>query len=102
MIKNVGQLMKGDTFYLITMDSCDRIASVSVEIVSDVQTAKYGKIIKYSNRKFYANNTDLEKICTSPYYGLVICTNKETVIGILEEDKRMYMNNYRIMIEKLS
>ena len=45
MIKNVGQLMKGDTFYLITMDSCDRIASVSVEIVSDVETAKYNKII---------------------------------------------------------
>lgn len=41
------------------MDSCDRIASVSVEIVSDVETAKYGKIIKYSNRKFYAYNTDL-------------------------------------------
>ena len=108
VMKTLGQLQVGDTFYLIDYDDSKHISNVHEKVVSIITDVAIGKIIKYLDAEgnihgvtVTVTEDEFESTDASAYYLQKICSDKERCLELLREDKKSFLDNYYRIINQL-
>lgn len=105
MVKTLAELKTGDTFYLINWEG-GHISSVDTKVVDSTLDIKIGRIIHYdTDRKnktglgFTLKTNEFNESVIDYYSGkLQICSDKDVLYEIIENDKEEFMYNYQQML----
>ena len=105
-MKTLRDLQKGDTFYLIYQDG-GFISSINIKTVNDTLDIKIGRIIHYYVDDMMSGFTILKdefdmNICKANCYEAIICSDKDTVIKLLDSDKEKYLEKWTDIKNSLS
>ena len=103
----LGELDKGDTFYLVKYDG-NYISSIETKTVDSILNIKIGRIVHYdtdiknkTSLGFTIENNKFGKTIIPVFYEMKVCSNKEDVLKLLEEDKEKFINNYNEMLASI-
>ena len=103
MVKTLGELKTGETFYLIHWQG-DHISSIESKVVNSILDIKIGRIINYDTDKenktglgFTVKTSELNESVIDYNY-VHICSDKDVLYEIIDNDKEEFMYNYRQML----
>ena len=104
MVKTLGELKTGDTFYLIHWQG-GHISSIESKVVDSILDIKIGRIIHYDTDKenktglgLTLKNNELNENVIDYHYQMQVCSNKNVLYEIIENDKEEFMYNYQQML----
>ena len=104
MVKTLGELKTGDTFYLIHWQG-GHISSIESKVVDSILDIKIGRIIHYDTDKenktglgLTLKNNELNENVIDYHYHMQVCSDKNVLYEIIENDKEEFMYNYQQML----
>ena len=104
MVKTLGELKTGDTFYLIHWQG-GHISSIESKVVDRTLDIKIGRIIHYDTDKenktglgLTLKNNELNENVIDYHYQMQVCSDKNVLHEIIENDKEEFMYNYQQML----
>lgn len=104
MVKTLGELKTGDTFYLIHWQG-GHISSIESKVVDSTLDIKIGRIIHYDTDKenktglgLTLKNNELNENVIDYHYHMQVCSDKNVLYKIIENDKEEFMYNYQQML----
>lgn len=104
MVKTLGELKKGDTFYLINWQG-GHISSIDTKVVDSTLDIKIGRIIHYDTDKknktglgFTLETSEFNESVIDSHYETQVCSDKDVLYEIIENDKEEFMYNYQQML----
>ena len=104
MVKTLGELKTGDTFYLIHWQG-GHISSIESKVVDSTLDIKIGRIIHYDTDKenktglgLTLKNNELNENVIDYHYHMQVCSDKNVLYEIIENDKEEFMYNYQQML----
>ena len=102
IVKTLGELKTGDTFYLINWWD-DHISSIESKVVDSILDVKIGWIIRYNTDNknktglgFTVKTSELNESVIDYNY-VHICSYKDVLHEIIDNDKDEFMYNYQQM-----
>ena len=103
LVKTLGELKTGDTFYLINWRG-DHISSIESKVVDSTLDVKIGRIIHYDTDNknktrlgFTIKTSELNESVIDYNY-VHICSGKDVLYEMIENDKDEFMYNYQQML----
>ena len=103
LVKTLGELKTGDTFYLINWWG-DHISSIESKVVDSTLDVKIGRIIHYDTDNknktglgFTVKTSELNESVIDYNY-VHICSDKDVLYEMIENDKDEFMYNYQQML----
>ena len=104
MVKTLGELKTGDTFYLIHWQG-GHISSIESKVVDSILDIKIGRIIHYDTDKenktglgLTLKTNELNENVIDYHCQMQVCSDKNVVYEIIENDKEEFMYNYQQML----
>ena len=104
MVNTLGELKTGDTFYLIHWQG-GHISSIESKVVDSALDVKIGRIIHYDTDKenktglgLTLKTNELNENVIDYHYQIQICSDKNVLYEIIENDKEEFMYNYQQML----
>ena len=104
MVKTLGELKIGDIFYLIHWQG-DHISSIESKVVDSTLDIKIGRIIHYDTDKenktglgLTLKTNELNENVIDYHYHMHVCSDKNVLYEIIENDKEEFMYNYQQML----
>ena len=104
MVKTLGELKTGDTFYLIHWQG-DHISSIESKVVNSILDVKIGRIIRYNTDNenktglgLTLKTNELNECVIYYHYHMHVCSDKNVLYEIIENDKEEFMYNYQQML----
>lgn len=103
-VKTLGELKTGDTFYLINWRG-DHISSIESKVVDSILDIKIGRIICYNTDNknktglgLTLKTNELNENVIDYHYQMQVCSDKNVLYEIIENDKEEFMYNYQQML----
>lgn len=104
MVKTLGELKTGDIFYIINWRG-DHISSIDTKVVDSTLDIKIGRIIHYDTDKknktglgFTLKTDEFNESVIDYHDGMQICSDKDVLYEVIENDKEEFMYNYQQML----
>jgi len=103
----LGELKAGDTFYLINWRG-DHISSIDIKVVDSTLDIKIGRIIHYDTDKknktglgFTIKTNEFNESVIDSHYKAQVCSDKDVLYEILDNDKEEFIYNYNDMLGQI-
>ena len=103
-MKKLGELKIGDTVYFVSSDGCYITSVESYTIIDLTEIKENGIVIYYGDDKctmFIDDENKNEYMCTT-FTQKSICSDKEYLIYILENEIEMFKNEHKSIISQIS
>lgn len=103
-MKTLGELKAGDIFYLINWEG-GHISSIETKIVDSTLDIKIGRIIHYDTDKknktglgFTIETNEFNESIIDSLYQTQVCSDKDVLYEVIENDKDEFIYNYQQML----
>ncbi len=104
MIKTLGELKIGDIFYLVNYEG-GHISSIETKTVDSTLDIKTGRIVHYDTDTenntclgFKIKKEEFGETIISAYFETMVCSDKNVLYEMIENDKEEFLYNYKQML----